>query len=341
MYTEFYGLSGEPFLLTPDHKFYFDSTVHSQAMAHLSYGLSRGEGFIVITGEVGAGKTTMVKHLLSTIDGDKIAAAHVVTTLLAGSELLRMVAAAFGIKDIPTDKASMLLRLQRFFETLYRDGRRALLVVDEAQNLSIEALEELRMLSNFQVGNAAPFQSFLVGQPQFRDVIAHPDLEQLRQRVIASYHLGPMSRAECGEYLPHRLKHVGWQNDPVFETSAVDAVYDHTSGIPRQINTLCNRLLLLGFLDNLHRFTDEDVNKVAADLRAENSARQGSIPTAPMPFVESTEVLERGVSGGDLAFRVNELEKRLARQDKSLRQIASAFYDLLGFSSGPDSRPRS
>lgn len=133
MYTEFYGLSGEPFLLTPDHKFYFDSTVHSQAMAHLSYGLSRGEGFIVITGEVGAGKTTIVKHLLTTIDSDKIVAAHVVTTLLAGSELLRMVAAAFGIKDIPADKASMLLRLQRFFETLYRDGRRALLVVDEAQ----------------------------------------------------------------------------------------------------------------------------------------------------------------------------------------------------------------
>ena len=340
MYTEFYGLSGEPFLLTPDHKFYFDSTVHSQAMAHLSYGLSRGEGFIVITGEVGAGKTTIVKHLLTTIDSDKIVAAHVVTTLLAGSELLRMVAAAFGIKDIPADKASMLLRLQRFFETLYRDGRRALLVVDEAQNLSVEALEELRMLSNFQVGNAAPFQSFLVGQPQFRDVIANPDLEQLRQRVIASYHLGPMSRAECGEYLPHRLKHVGWQNDPVFETSAVDAVYDHTSGIPRQINTLCNRLLLLGFLDNLHRFTGEDVNKVAADLRAENSARVGSTPAAPAHFAEGGEVLERGVSPGDLAFRVNELEKRLARQDKSLRQIASAFYDLLGFSSGPDTRPR-
>jgi putative secretion ATPase (PEP-CTERM system associated) len=339
MYTEFYGLTGEPFLLTPDHRFYFDSTVHSQAMAHLSYGLSRGEGFIVVTGEVGAGKTTIVKHLLTTIDPGKIVAAHVVTTLLAGSELLRMVAAAFGIKDIPNDKASTLLRLQRFFETLYRDGRRALLVVDEAQNLSVEALEELRMLSNFQVGNAAPFQSFLVGQPQFRDVIAHPDLEQLRQRVIASYHLGPMSRAECGEYLPHRLKHVGWQNDPVFETSAVDAVYDHTSGIPRQINTLCNRLLLLGFLDNLHRFTDEDVNKVAADLRAENSARPNNVPTAPVAFAEEGN-LERGVSAGDLAFRVNELEKRLARQDKSLRQIASAFYDLLGFSSGPDVRPR-
>ncbi len=338
MYTEFYGLSGEPFLLTPDHKFYFDSTVHSQAMAHLSYGLSRGEGFIVITGEVGAGKTTMVKHLLSNIDHDKIVAAHVVTTLLAGSELLRMVAAAFGIKDIPVDKASMLLRLQRFFETLYRDGRRALLVVDEAQNLSINALEELRMLSNFQVGNAAPFQSFLVGQPQFRDIIAHPDLEQLRQRVIASYHLGPMSRAECGEYLPHRLKHVGWNNDPVFEESAVDAVYEHTSGIPRQINTLCNRLLLLGFLDNLHRFTGEDVNKVAADLRAENSPRPAAQISSAPSLYSGGENLDQ-LSHGDLVQRVSDLEKRLNRQDKSLRQIASAFYDLLGFN-GPDSRNR-
>ncbi|MBN9558658.1 MAG: AAA family ATPase [Alphaproteobacteria bacterium] len=337
MYTEFYGLTGEPFLLTPDHHFYFDSTVHSQAMAHLTYGLSRGEGFIVITGEVGAGKTTLVKHLLSTIDGEKVIVAHVVTTLLAGSELLRLVAAAFGIKDIPVDKGSMLLRLQRFFESTYKSGRRALLIVDEAQNLSIETLEELRMLSNFQVGNQAPFQSFLVGQPQFRDIIADPALEQLRQRVIASYHLGPMSRDECGDYLPHRLKHVGWHNDPAFEQSAVDAVYDHTGGIPRQINTLCNRLLLLGFLDNLHRFTGDDVNKVAADLRAENAAR-GKSDVAP--YYGSGGYEGRSVASTDLEHRVQELEKRFSRQDKSLRQIASAFYELLGLSR-PDSQSRS
>src|SRR5689334_18643597 len=220
MYTSFYKLRAEPFLLTPDERFYFGSTVHSQAMAHLTYGLARGEGFIVITGDVGAGKTTLVRRLIATIDSRKIVAAHVVTTMLSGHDLLRMVAAEFGLKNAPTDKSGLLLTLQRFFVDIYHQGKRALLIVDEAQNLSESALEELRMLSNFQVDNAAPFQSFLVGQPQFRKLIARADLEQLRQRVIASYHLGPLTAGESGEYLFHRLRHVGWKGDPAFEDGA-------------------------------------------------------------------------------------------------------------------------
>ena len=249
MFTNFYNLRAEPFLLTPDERFYFESTVHSQAMAHLTYGLTRGEGFIVITGDVGAGKTTLVKRLIATIDPSRIIAAHVVTTLLSGHDLLRMVAAAFGLEDLPRDKSALLLRLQNFFDETYRQGRRALLIVDEAQNLSETALEELRMLSNFQVGNAAPFQSFLVGQPQFRRLIANKNLEQLRQRVIASYYLGPLSGQECGRYVMHRLNQVGWDGDPKFEPSSIAALFRHSGGIPRRINTLGSRLMILGFLD--------------------------------------------------------------------------------------------
>ena len=168
MYTEFYGLKAEPFLLTPDHRFYFESQVHEQAMAHLMYGLSRGEGFIVITGEVGAGKTTIVQRLCATVNRDQVVAAHVVTTLLSGAELLRMVCSAFKMRDVPEKKDAVLLCLQDYFESLQRSGRKALLIVDEAQNLSASALEELRMLSNFQIGTSAPCQIFLVGQPQFR-----------------------------------------------------------------------------------------------------------------------------------------------------------------------------
>jgi len=321
MYTNFYNLRAEPFLLTPDERFYFDSTVHAQAMAHLTYGLARGEGFIVITGDVGAGKTTLVKRLIATIDPQKIIAAHVVTTLLAGHDLLRMVAAAFGIKDLPQEKAGLLLRLQEFFNQTHEAGRRALLIVDEAQNLSESALEELRMLSNFQVENAAPFQSFLIGQPQFRRIIASPDLEQLRQRVIASYHLGPLTREECGNYITHRLNQVGWTGDPKFEPGATGALFSHSGGIPRRINTLGSRLMILGFLDELHNFTAADVNRIAADLDRETSSF-GSAEKEAEPGQETP--------GGNLtAYRLDNLEQRLNKQEKFVQRMGMAVMEFI------------
>ena len=322
MYTDYYKLRDEPFLLTPDERFYFGSSVHSQAMAHLTYGLQRGEGFIVITGDVGAGKTTLVKRLIAEIDPKKVVAAHVVTTMLSGHDLLRMVGATFGLRGLPADKAGVLLHLQRFFEATHGQGRRALLIVDEAQNLSASALEELRMLSNIQVGNAAPLQSFLVGQPQFRPIIASPDLEQLRQRVIASYHLGPLSPVECGEYVFHRLKQVGWQDDPIFEPSAIVALHRHTGGIPRRINTLGNRLMILGFLDELHRFTAEDVDRVAADLAHEmNGADSLSAP----PEREAGRAIAPDSS---LASRLGGIEQRLAQQESFMRRAGIFIQDF-------------
>jgi len=324
MYTSFYKLRAEPFLLTPDERFYFESSVHSQAMAHLTYGLKRGEGFIVITGDVGAGKTTLVKRLIATIDPSKIVAAHVVTTLLSGHDLLRMVAAAFGLKDLPSDKSGVLLKLQEFFDATHREGRRALLIVDEAQNLSESALEELRMLSNFQVQNAAPpFQSFLVGQPQFRRIIAHPDLEQLRQRVIASYHLGPLNSLESGNYVLHRLKQVGWTGDPSFPMSTIDAIHQHTGGIPRRINTLGNRLLILGYLDELHSFSADDVNRVAADLANENEALDAGVPAGTpandQPLANQTAI----------TTRLDDIEGRLAKQEAFNRRAGAIIQQLL------------
>ncbi len=324
MYAEYYGLKGEPFLLAPDPTFYFESSVHAQAMAHLTYGLSRGEGFIVITGDVGAGKTTLVKHLCASLDKEKIVAAHVVTTLLTGHELLSMVASAFGLSGLPENKSGVLVRLQHFFEASHQQGRRALLIVDEAQNLSVSALEELRMLSNFQVGNATPFQSFLVGQSQFRKLIARPDLEQLRQRVIASYHLGPLTNAESGEYLFHRLRHVGWRNDPEFHPSALDALYRHTGGIPRRINTLGNRLLLLGFLDELHNLTADEVEKVANDLASESALEADGEPGN-----NGNGRANGNGHGGDIASRIAGVERRLADHETLLRQTAIALHHFL------------
>lgn len=323
MYTEYYGLKVEPFLLTPDHRFYFESKVHEQAMAHLMYGLSRGEGFIVITGEVGAGKTTIVQRLCATVDREQVVAAHVVTTLLSGAELLRMVCSAFKMRDVPEKKDGVLLCLQDYFESLQRSGRKALLIVDEAQNLSASALEELRMLSNFQIGTSAPCQIFLVGQPQFRETLSHPNLEQLRQRVIASYHLGPMSREEVGRYLSHRLKHAGWSGDPEFGDGAMDSIYAATGGVPRQINTLCSRLLLLGFLDNMHAFSAGDVERVAIDLREEYCGRS----LTPVTGMDDNYLTR--MDKQPLSERVETLETRVNHQEQSLRRLAVGLADMI------------
>lgn len=292
-------------------------------MAHLTYGLNRGEGFIVITGDVGAGKTTLVKRLIATIDDSKIIAAHVVTTMLSGHDLLRMVAAAFGLRDLPQDKSGILLRLQAFFDGTHKEGKRALLIVDEAQNLSEAALEELRMLSNFQVDNAAPFQSFLIGQPQFRRIIASPDLEQLRQRVIASYHLGPLTSEECGNYVLHRLNQVEWNGDPQFTPGAIGALYVHSGGIPRRINALGSRLMILGFLDELHAFTAEDVNRVALDLAGEiDGANLGDGANPP-------SVQAPGLGTAIASYQLEDLQKRLSKQEALTRRVGAIFKQFM------------
>ncbi len=222
MYTDYYKFSGLPFQLTPDARFFFASSGHSKAMAHLTYGLGQGEGFIIITGDIGAGKTTVVENLLQQLDSRKYVAATITNTQLGADDMLRMVASAFGVAQEGVDKATLLRRLEAFLARIHQQGQRALLLVDECQNLSVPALEELRMLSNLQIGGRAPLQSFLLGQPQFRDTLARGELDQLRQRVIASYHLGPLNEAETRHYIEHRLRTVGWHADPQLRPSRAD-----------------------------------------------------------------------------------------------------------------------
>src|SRR5262245_57720634 len=200
MYDKFYGLDALAFQLTPDPRFFFDSAEHRRAMAHLTYGLHHAEGFIVITGEVGAGKTMLVDRLLAEIDPRSFIAARIVTSQLGGDDMLRMVASALGLDHAGLPKATVLTRIQEFVIGQVAGRRRALLIVDEAQNLSCEALEELRMLSNIVVGTATALQSFLLGQPQFRTVLGNPALDQLRQRITAAYHLGPLNEADTRGY---------------------------------------------------------------------------------------------------------------------------------------------
>ncbi len=276
MYESFYGLTKKPFQLNPDPSFYFGSRQHRRAMAYLEYGLHQNEGFIVITGEVGAGKTTLVRNIFAKLDPEQVVAANLVSTQLDADDMLRMVASAFGIPTKQTDKANLLLSLEAFLVSVAKQGKRCLLVVDEAQNLTPRAVEELRMLSNFQLDTHALLQSFLIGQPEFRHILQSPQMQQLRQRVIAACHIGPMDEEETRGYVEHRLTCVGWKDSPQFEPDAFGAIFAASGGVPRRINAVCDRLLLSGFLAEKRVFTREDVHEVAGEMSSETLAPRSS-----------------------------------------------------------------
>lgn len=283
MFDDFYGLSGRPFQLTPDPAFYFESLTHRKALSYLGYGLAQGEGFVVITGEVGAGKSTLVAYLMATIDPARLTAAQVVTSKLDGAEIIHVVAQAFGLMIDGHDKASALGTIESFLHEEARAGRRCLLIVDESQNLSIEALEELRMLSNFQLGSHPLLQTLLLGQPEFREkLLEHRDLEQLRQRVIASHHLEAMEASEVQPYIEHRMKRVGWQGNPAFDQRVFAEIHTATGGLPRRINQIVNRLLLLGAVDQRSRIDGVMLRQVLSELESDGTISSNRV-SKPQP----------------------------------------------------------
>ncbi|MBF0561721.1 MAG: AAA family ATPase, partial [Alphaproteobacteria bacterium] len=316
MYLEHYGLSDFPFQLTPDPRFFFESSVHRKAMAHLLFGLSQGEGFIIITGDVGAGKTTLLGHLLETIDSETFVTAKIVSSHLDGENMLRAVASALNLEFQGLDKASLLSCIETLLRKNFEQGKRVLLMVDEAQNVTLQALEELRMLSNFQVGNRAPLQSVLLGQPQFRHILTSPDLTQFRQRIVASYHLGAMNAEETSEYIRHRLSLVGWTNNPEITDAAFAEIFTYTGGVPRKINTLCSRLMLFCSLDDLRQIDPDVVTEVADDLSNEMSSISvppGSAASGGVMHAASEQSSIQGIPE-ILEQRLAAIEKMAARE---------------------------
>jgi putative secretion ATPase (PEP-CTERM system associated) len=328
MYESFYHLTGKPFQLNPDPAFFFGSRGHKRAFAYLQYGVHQSEGFIVITGEVGAGKTTLVRSLFEGLDRSQLVAAQLVSTQLDADDMLRSIAVAFGLNVKSVDKATLLASLEAFLCQVAVSGKRALLAVDEAQNLTPRAIEELRMLSNFQLGERALLQSFLIGQPELRAMMQGPQMQQLRQRVIASYHLGPLDRGETQAYVEHRLTHVGWQGDPSFEEEAFELIHAASGGIPRQINTLCNRLMLAGFLGEKHVFAAGDVRAIAREITEELGAdqtRETPLANAPRPISTAPS----GEPGGWLGH-FNDIEERLGRVEGKVGSALRLLQKLLG-----------
>ena len=269
MYDEFYGLTGKPFQLTPDQRFFFDSQGHHRALAYLRYGLDQGEGFIVISGGIGTGKTMLVRTLFAELEDRDVMAAQLVTTQVEPDDMLRMVCASFGLAHEGMNKATLLHNLEVIARARFAEGKRILLVVDEAQNLPARSLEELRMLANFQVEGRSLFQSFLLGQEELRRTLQSPSMEQLRQRIIAAYHLEPLSEEETRSYIEYRLSRVSWSDNPQLEAEVFANVFEHTGGVPRRINALCDRLMLYGCIEGKHRLTADDVRLVASEIQDE------------------------------------------------------------------------
>ena len=320
MYEAFYGLSSKPFQLNPDPTFYFGSKQHRRAKAYLDYGVMRNEGFIVITGEIGAGKTTILAGLLNSLNRSNVVVGQLVTTQLDAEDTLRMVGAAFGfrVKDVP--KSELLITLEAFLITQATQGKRCLLVVDEAQNLSPRAVEELRMLSNYQLGTQSLLQSFLVGQPEFREMLRSPEMEQFRQRVAATCHLGPLDLEDTRHYIEHRLKCAGaTAGKPEFEDAAFEAIYNASHGIPRRINSVCDRLLLLGFLGNKTRLTVDDVDQVVREFTQEVTATTAPAPTRAYAAVSAS-------AGASASLEVD--LSRLDLQSGAAESISNLLGDL-------------
>lgn len=281
MYEQHFGLTDRPFALTPDPRFWFDTATHRKAMSYLGYGLQQGEGFIVITGDIGAGKTTLVGHLIGRIDPARITVVKVVSTAVEADDLLRTVAHGLGVEGEGLSKAELLKQIERGLHGVARTGRRTLLIVDEAQALPVSALEELRMLSNFQAGGHAMLQILLLGQPEFRDRLNGSDrLEQLRQRVIAVHHLDPMGEDEVAAYVAHRLQIAGWQGKPDFTDDVFPVIHRASGGVPRRLNQLMGRVLLQAALSGADLIDAAMVKAVTADAERDIAAPAPPAATA-------------------------------------------------------------
>ena len=358
MYDEHFGLTGRPFQLTPDARFWYETATHRKAMAYLGYGLAQGEGFVVVTGDIGAGKTTLVGHLTALLDPAALNVITIVSTAIPADDLLRIVATGLGVDPAGLAKAQLLTAIERGLHAVARSGRRTLLIVDEAQALPVDALEELRMLSNFQAGGHALLQILLLGQPEFRERLHGSDrLEQLRQRVIAIHHLEAMEPHEVPDYIAHRLSVVGWQGRPDFVDDAFEALYQGSGGVPRRLNQLAGRVMLQAAIEGLEIIDGRVVRSVLRDLHADLPMLAVDAPPAPAPqsapepevedttvrrFVPRTvqwldpiaepepEPADEAPSAADPASteaRIAALEARIAEQEAALRRVLTLLVD--------------
>jgi general secretion pathway protein A len=265
MYEEFYGLQALPFSITPDPRYLVLSRRHREAFDHVLYGLGERKGFILLTGEVGAGKTTLCRAVLEQL-GDTVATALILNPVLSSIQLLRAVLHELGLDDRGNDRLRLTRRLNEFLLAQTHAGRDVALFIDEAQDLSDELLEEVRLLSNLETDDRKLLQIVLIGQPELRARLQRPALRQLRQRITVRYHLGPLDRQETEAYIQHRLTVAGANGRPTFTARAIGAVHRYAGGVPRLVNAVCDKALLCGFVEERDQLGWWQVRRAAREL---------------------------------------------------------------------------
>ncbi len=336
MYLSYFSLHQKPFELLPNPDFLFMSDVHKKALTFLQYGLIEHTGFILFTGEVGTGKTTTIRRLLNKVSSE-MTVATVFNTQVDSAQLLRMINDDFGLTSTTNDKAELLRDLNEFLIDQYALGKRCVLIIDEAQNLGLEQLEEIRLLSNLETAHAKLLQIILVGQPELRDKLGSADLIQLRQRILVHCHLSPLSVENVASYIYHRLEQSGNREALDWEKGTMELVHEATRGVPRLINILCDYILLDAFTKNQKSVDAESLDAILKHLDFETQFWAASTPKEQKKNEKTTEesqtaqpVLLAPATGAVLGQKWSgeEIDKLCDRMEKCAEMMQQSLVSL-------------
>jgi type II secretory pathway predicted ATPase ExeA len=339
MYESFYGFKEKPFQISPDPNFLYLSPNHNHALQYLEYGIERNIGIILLTGEVGSGKTTLIQYHRRQLGRD-LETAVISNTNLSANDLIASVLIELNIQPDAGSKAININLFKAYLESLAAENRRLILVIDEAQNLPREALEEIRMLSNFQADKGLPLQIFLIGQPELRTILKSPGMHQLRQRIAVNYHLNGLDRDDTQKYIEYRLQKAGCTKN-LFNAAAVDLIFQTTSGIPRAINILCDSSLLYGFAEEVAAIDAEVVDSVLKDLNLDSFVQKPGHDSAHRPDEPTPSagpILPNHSAGPQTAHRPDDavkkalivLNKKIDRLDIKLDLLRKDMLDIAG-----------
>jgi general secretion pathway protein A len=329
MYERFYQLRERPFALSPDPEYLYPSRVHREALDYLRYGLESQAGFVVITGEIGSGKTTLLQTLLRGLDS-QTTVARIVNTLLEPRELIETIMIDFGLEVANRSKPLMLRDLAQYLVDQRLAGRMVLLVIDEAQNLSVAALEELRMLSNLETEKSKLLQVVMVGQPNLRDTLASRELEQLRQRITVSYHLMPLDSTETANYINHRLRRAALAAPLEFPRAVTDVIHARSRGVPRIINVICDATLVFGYAEERRQVDLPLMREVLSELETtgvlpSETVQQTDLPAAggrPDYHPEPAYAGSGGATGSSAATYEQEVRQAETASRAAMEQVA-------------------